>query len=99
MDPRQARDVLGVPPGASEADIERAFRRRARSAHPDAGGSADRFQQVRAARDALLIEQRRPSARVHVHRSPWRRVRRWLLRLVPKALLPRHLRRRGRTLE
>lgn len=32
--------TLGIPPGSSRADAERAYRRRIRRAHPDAGGSA-----------------------------------------------------------
>lgn len=31
--------VLGVPPGAPRAEAERAYRRRMKRAHPDAGGS------------------------------------------------------------
>ena len=34
--------------------MQRAYRRLARSSHPDAGGASDRFIQLTAARDALL---------------------------------------------
>lgn len=42
-------DVLGVPKTASSADAEAAYRRLAKSAHPDAGGSHDRMSALNAA--------------------------------------------------
>ena len=36
--------VLGVAPNASEIDVKRAYRSLVRTAHPDKGGSAERFQ-------------------------------------------------------
>lgn len=41
--------VLGVDPGASEEELKRAFRRRLRETHPDAGGSAAEFTAVQHA--------------------------------------------------
>lgn len=98
MDRNRARDVLGVAPGASVVDIERAFRQRARSAHPDGGGSAEVFRQLQEARETLLRGPSDVPRPVRVRRSLWQRVRRRLLRMVPVFLLPRHLRRRGRRL-
>jgi hypothetical protein len=45
--------VLGVEPSATQDEIRRAYRRGARAAHPDMGGSAERFQAVRDAFDAV----------------------------------------------
>jgi curved DNA-binding protein CbpA len=46
-------DVLGVDPDADDAEIERAYRRRVKEAHPDHGGSQEEFQRVRAAYEAV----------------------------------------------
>jgi hypothetical protein len=60
--PRDVRPIgqdphrtLGVPPGAGEAEIKRAYRALAKRYHPDAReGSAARFIEIRAAYEALL---------------------------------------------
>jgi curved DNA-binding protein CbpA len=41
--PRNPYETLGVPKSASTNAIRRAYRRKAKRAHPDAGGSADEF--------------------------------------------------------
>ena len=46
--------ALGVPRGADKATIRRAYRRRAKSAHPDAGGKEGEFALVKAAHDTLI---------------------------------------------
>lgn len=46
-------DLLGVPDDATTSQIKSAFRARARSWHPDAGGDADRFALLREAYDTL----------------------------------------------
>lgn len=97
MDPRRARAVLGVPPGAADADVERAFRHHARSAHPDHGGDAATFRELEEARRTLL-QRRIPDRPLRVRRSLWQRTRNRLIELLPAFLLPRHLRRRGRRL-
>jgi hypothetical protein len=53
------RQLLGLPLGRrlSGAEIHRAYKRAAKSAHPDAGGSAGRFLELSAARDALMQER------------------------------------------
>ena len=38
--------ALGISPGASQEEIQAAFRRLAKQHHPDAGGDAERFQAV-----------------------------------------------------
>jgi curved DNA-binding protein CbpA len=49
-------DVLRIDEDADEAEIERAYRRRVKEAHPDLGGSASEFQRVRRAYEALVSE-------------------------------------------
>ncbi|CAL1167235.1 unnamed protein product [Cladocopium goreaui] len=54
-----ARDpwaVLELTPGASRDDVKKAFREKIRKAHPDAGGTAKEFKEVREAYQAALNE-------------------------------------------
>ena len=46
--------VLGLAHPFSAKDVRAAFRRKAREAHPDTGGSADAFVSLKASRDRLL---------------------------------------------
>lgn len=52
------REVLGVGPGADLSEAEAAFRRAARSAHPDLGGSTDEMARLNAAIAAARAELR-----------------------------------------
>ena len=49
--------VLGVEPGASDRDIQRAYRKLAKANHPDANAgdqaAEDRFKEISAANDVL----------------------------------------------
>ena len=47
-------DVLGLDADADDTEIERAYRRRVKEAHPDRGGSAEEFQRVRKAYEAVV---------------------------------------------
>jgi len=49
-------EVLGVDPGADDAEIERAYRERVKDAHPDHGGSQREFQRVRRAYEAVVSD-------------------------------------------
>jgi hypothetical protein len=49
----KARNLLGVEPSATAADIKSAYRAKARQHHPDAGGDAAAFAQVAAAYELL----------------------------------------------
>ena len=53
------RQLLGLPLDRrlSAPEIHRAYKRVAKRAHPDAGGSAREFLELSAARDALMKEQ------------------------------------------
>lgn len=54
----QARALLGVGAGASEADIRRAYREKMARAHPDRGGAHNEAARLTAARDRLLKKKR-----------------------------------------
>ncbi len=50
----RARQLLGLPPGATRAMILAAHRRRLASIHPDRGGTAALVHEADAARDLLI---------------------------------------------
>jgi molecular chaperone DnaJ len=52
-------ELLGVPRDASSEDIKRAYRRKAREHHPDAGGDEEAFKQVTHAYQVLSDPDRR----------------------------------------
>ncbi len=54
MSRREACAILGVSEGATRPEIQAAYRRLIRMAHPDQGGSAGLAAQINAARDCLL---------------------------------------------
>jgi DnaJ-class molecular chaperone len=60
---RNPYDVLGVPKGASEAEVKKAFRRAAKQHHPDQNRSdpraAERFAEVNAAYEILGDQEKR----------------------------------------
>ena len=69
-------ELLGVPRGASRAEVRRAFRQYALEHHPDRGGRRDRFEAGQAAYRSLLAGApagRRPTNVVFHHRARgWR---------------------------
>lgn len=52
-------DELGVKPDATNEEIRRAYRRKAKQNHPDRGGSADKMAAVNKAYETLSQPQRR----------------------------------------
>ena len=48
-----AYETLGVPKGASDDEIKRAYRKLASQHHPDKGGDTRRFQEIQSAYDTL----------------------------------------------
>lgn len=54
MDGRRAAATLGVEPGATKDEIRRAFRARAKLAHPDTVGSNEAFIALRRAVERML---------------------------------------------
>ena len=55
-DERESREILDLPADGAlnPSDINAAFRRLAKTAHPDAGGSDELYRRIAEARDALL---------------------------------------------
>ncbi len=55
--------MLGLAPGATAADVQRAYRRRARLLHPDVAGeqATTRMAELNLARDAVLALIRTPN--------------------------------------
>ncbi len=54
MTQEEAYQVLGLHPGATEAEIRAAHHRLMRTAHPDSGGSDWLATRINQARDVLL---------------------------------------------
>ncbi len=53
--------VLGLEPTATSEEVKQAFRSKARLLHPDLGGDAEQFNQLRASyNEALHIATTRP---------------------------------------
>lgn len=60
----QGLDALGLGPDATVAQVKAAYRREVKKAHPDQGGTAEGFRDLRAAYEAALAEaQRREQAK------------------------------------
>lgn len=55
--PRDHWAILGIPPTSTIDEIEETYRRLARKAHPDAGGSTAGMAELNAARDAAVTER------------------------------------------
>ncbi len=58
MTREEAYEILGLRPGASEAEIRAAHRHMMRAAHPDSGGSEWLASRLNQARDVLLGRRR-----------------------------------------
>ncbi len=71
---RDYYEVLGLSKGASEAEIKKAYRRLARSHHPDANpddpGAEDRFKELTEAHEVLSNPESRRAYDTYGHRVP-----------------------------
>ena len=71
---RDYYEVLGVPRGASDSDIKKAYRRQARSHHPDANpgdtGAEDRFKELTEAYEVLSNPEARQAYDTYGHQMP-----------------------------
>lgn len=54
-----AYEILGVPRGASDEEIKKAYRRLAGQHHPDRGGDTAKFQEIQTAYDTLSDPHKR----------------------------------------
>ncbi len=61
---RDLYEILGVERNASDDEIKRAYRRRARELHPDAGGDEEEFKELTTAYEVL----KNPAARANYDR-------------------------------
>jgi molecular chaperone DnaJ len=52
-------DTLGIPRNASEDEIKKAFRKKARKLHPDAGGTEEAFKEINEAYEVLSDAEKR----------------------------------------
>ena len=59
MSGRDYYDLLGVSKTASDADIKKAFRKKAHQLHPDKGGDKAKFQEINAAYQVLSDPQKK----------------------------------------
>ena len=59
VDTQKYYDLLGIQKTASTADIKKAFRTKARTEHPDKGGSEAKFQEINMAHEVLADPEKR----------------------------------------
>lgn len=52
--PKSCWEVLGLRPGATDEEIQAAYRTKAKGAHPDAGGSQTAMSELNRARDDAM---------------------------------------------
>ena len=69
--PRTDYDILGISPGASLAEIKKAYKKQSLKAHPDRGGSNEEFQELSNAYERLKGMHGGKVKRKSTKTSPW----------------------------
>ena len=59
VDNKKYYELLGVEKNASDADIKKAYRKKALKEHPDKGGDPDKFKEITAAYEILSDRDKR----------------------------------------
>ena len=52
-------DLIGVPKTATEAEIKKAYRKKALKEHPDKGGDPEKFKEITAAYEVISDREKR----------------------------------------
>lgn len=60
MAPAEAFRILNLPSSASPDEVRSAFRNLAKVCHPDTGGTAEAFRELKEAQEVALVEAARP---------------------------------------
>jgi molecular chaperone DnaJ len=72
MSKRDYYEVLGLTKDATDVDIKKAFRKKAKEMHPDAGGDKELFQELNEANEVLSDPDRKASYDQFGHTGPQR---------------------------
>lgn len=57
MNNKKAAELLGINVSAPRSEVEKAYKRAAMRHHPDRGGDADHFHQLKEAKDKLMNQK------------------------------------------
>ena len=69
LDMKEAADILGLAPNASEEDIKKAYRQLSKQTHPDKNGTAALFNIVKEAYDTMMSDLSQRTAHNRPHQN------------------------------